>query len=135
MISFYPISYFLMHQSFTFHAIYNMDLVYNFYYEELANLEQQGLIELPKVPNHFEHNAHMFYIKLANLEQRTRFIEYMNEKRIMTVFHYVPLHSSPAGLKFGRFHGETRYTTAESERLVRLPMYFPHLMAKMKPYF
>ena len=97
---------------------------YHFYYEKLAPLEQQGLMELPKVPAHCEHNAHMFYIKLKDLEQRTKFIEYMNEKRIMTVFHYVPLHSSPAGLKFGRFHGEDRYTTTESERLVRLPMYF-----------
>lgn len=97
---------------------------YNYYYEKLAPLAEKGLIELPTVPEHCEHNAHMFYIKLADLAQRTDFIQYMTEKNIMTVFHYVPLHSAPAGLKFGRFHGEDRYTTKESERLVRLPMYY-----------
>lgn len=97
---------------------------YNYYHQMLTPLKEQGLLELPQVPTHCEHNAHMYYIKLADLNQRTKFIEYMNEKKIMTVFHYVPLHSSPAGLKFGRFHGEDKYTTKESERLVRLPMYY-----------
>lgn len=97
---------------------------YEFYYEKLLPLQEHGLIELPYVPEHCNHNAHMFYIKLKDLEQRSDFIRYMNEKNIMTVFHYVPLHSAPAGQKFGRFHGEDRYTTKESERLVRLPMYF-----------
>ena len=66
----------------------------------------------------------MFYIKLRNLEERTRYIAYMKEREIQTVFHYVPLHSAPAGLKFGRFSGEDEYTTKESERLVRLPLYY-----------
>lgn len=97
---------------------------YNYYFQKLLPLKEQGLIELPYVPTHCSHNAHMFYLKLKNLEQRTSFIQYMNEQHIMTVFHYVPLHSAPAGIKFGRFHGEDRYTTKESERLVRLPMYY-----------
>lgn len=97
---------------------------YNYYYEKLLPLEHQGFIELPKVPSHCTHNAHMFYLKLKNLKERTYFIQYMTSKNIMTVFHYVPLHSAPAGIKFGRFHGEDRHTTKESERLVRLPMYY-----------
>lgn len=97
---------------------------YNYYYEKLLPLEHQGFIELPKVPGHCTHNAHMFYLKLKNLKERTDFIQYMTSKNIMTVFHYVPLHSAPAGIKFGRFHGEDRHTTKESERLVRLPMYY-----------
>ena len=70
------------------------------------------------------HNAHMFYIKLKDLEQRTDFMAYMKENGVACVFHYVPLHSAPAGLKFGRFDGEDIYTTRESERLTRLPMYY-----------
>ena len=70
------------------------------------------------------HNAHMFYLKTKNLEERTAFIQFMKEKEILTVFHYIPLHSAPAGKKYGRFHGEDEYTTKESERLVRLPMYY-----------
>ena len=83
-----------------------------------------GKIDLPTVPEGCVHNAHMFYIKARDLEQRTRFISYMKENGVLTVFHYIPLHTSPAGQKFGRFHGEDRYTTRESERLVRLPMYY-----------
>ena len=70
------------------------------------------------------HNAHMFYIKAADIEERSAFIKFMKENGIMCVFHYIPLHTAPAGLKFGRFHGEDRYTTKESERLVRLPMFY-----------
>lgn len=70
------------------------------------------------------HNAHMFYLKVRDLEERTAFIEHLKQHGVMAVFHYVPLHSSPAGLKFGRFHGEDVYTTRESDRLVRLPMYY-----------
>ena len=70
------------------------------------------------------HNAHMFYLKLRNLQERTAFITHMKERGVLCVFHYIPLHSAPAGLKFGRFHGEDVYTTAESERLVRLPLYY-----------
>lgn len=97
---------------------------YSYYYDKLLPLEKQGKLELPKVPEHCIHNAHMFYLKLKDLKERTDFIQFMKEKNIMTVFHYVPLHSAPAGKKFGRFHGTDRYTTKESERLVRLPMYY-----------
>lgn len=94
------------------------------YYEELKDLEQKGDIELPYVPESCIHNAHMFYIKAKDLEERTRFISYLKENGIMAVFHYIPLHTSPAGLKYGEFIGEDRYTTKESERLVRLPLYY-----------
>ncbi len=87
------------------------------------NVEKWG-IELPTIPEECEHNAHMFYIKCKNLGQRTRFITYMKENNIMCVFHYVPLHSAPAGVKYGRFNGEDIYTTAESDKLVRLPLYY-----------
>ena len=97
---------------------------WNRYYEQLKPLEDAGKIDLPTVPEGCVHNAHMFYIKARDLEQRTRFISYMKENGVLTVFHYIPLHTSPAGQKFGRFHGEDRYTTRESERLVRLPMYY-----------
>ncbi len=94
------------------------------YYEELKDLEEEGKIQLPVIPKDCVHNAHMFYIKCKDLEERTRFIAYLKEEGIMAVFHYIPLHSAPAGLKYGRFAGEDIYTTAESERLVRLPMYY-----------
>ena len=79
---------------------------------------------MPVIPKDCVHNAHMFYIKLKNLEERTAFISFLRERNIQAVFHYVPLHSAPAGLKFGRFDGEDVYTTSESDRLVRLPMYY-----------
>ncbi len=94
------------------------------YYKNLKQLRNMGFIDLPYVPDHCEHNAHMFYIKLKNLEERTKFMEAMKNRGIGAVFHYVPLHSSPAGLKYGRFHGEDIYTTKESDRLVRLPIYY-----------
>ncbi len=94
------------------------------YYQELKELEDAGKIELPVIPEGCVHNAHMFYIKCRDLEERTRFISYLKEEGILAVFHYIPLHSAPAGLKYGRFFGEDRYTTGESERLVRLPMYY-----------
>ncbi len=94
------------------------------YRERLTPLAERGKIELPTVPEDCVHNAHMFYIKTANLEERERFIAYMEENGIRSVFHYVPLHTAPAGKKFGRFHGEDRYTTRESDRLTRLPMYY-----------
>lgn len=97
---------------------------WNRYYERLQPLAQQGRIELPVVPEGCVHNAHMFYIKTADLEERTAFIEYMKQQGIMSVFHYVPLHTAPAGQKFGRFYGEDVYTTKESDRLTRLPMYY-----------
>lgn len=98
--------------------------IWNEYYDAFKPLADKGLIELPTVPNGCVHNAHMFYIKCKDLDERTRFIDKMRELGIGCVFHYVPLHSAPAGLKFGRFAGEDVYTTTESDRLVRLPMYY-----------
>lgn len=97
---------------------------WNRYYENLAPLKEQGRIELPTVPEGCVHNAHMFYIKAKDLEERTGLIDFLGKREVMSVFHYVPLHTAPAGLKFSRFHGEDRYTTKESERLTRLPMYY-----------
>lgn len=97
---------------------------WNKYYSALKPLEDQKLIELPVIPNECEHNAHMFYVKLKNLKERTEFIKYLKENGVQSSFHYVPLHSAPAGIKFGRFDGEDQYTTIESERLTRLPMYY-----------
>ncbi len=94
------------------------------YYRNLAPLAEAGKIELPVVPEGCVHNAHMFYIKAADLEERTELLAYLKQKEILSVFHYIPLHTAPAGVKFGRFHGEDRYTTKESERLARLPMYY-----------
>lgn len=96
---------------------------WNMYYELLKPLEDQNYIGLPNIPSECEHNAHMFYIKAKNLEERTRLIEHLKKKEILAVFHYIPLHSSPAGIKYGRFHDKDVYTTKESERLVRLPLY------------
>lgn len=94
------------------------------YNEGLQDLAQEGVIELPYIPEECAHNAHMFYIKTKDMEERKALISYLKEWDIAAVFHYVPLHSAPAGLRFGRFHGEDRYTTKESERLLRLPMYY-----------
>ncbi len=94
------------------------------YYELLWPLKEEGKIGLPVVPEGCVHNGHMFYIKTKDLEERTRLIDFLKEKGIMAVFHYVPLHSAPAGLRFGRFCGEDKYTTKESERLLRLPMFY-----------
>lgn len=94
------------------------------YNEGLQDLAQEGVIELPYIPEECTHNAHMFYIKTKDMEERKALISYLKERDIAAVFHYVPLHSAPAGLRFGRFHGEDRYTTKESERLMRLPMYY-----------
>ncbi len=94
------------------------------YCDNLRILAQAGRIELPVVPEGCVHNGHMFYIKTKDIEERTALIDYLKKNEIHAVFHYVPLHTAPAGLKFGRFHGEDRYTTKESERLLRLPMYY-----------
>ena len=105
--------------------IYNARMnCWNLYYEELKDLSEGGYIELPYVPDECIHNAHMFYIKAKNLEERTRLITYLKDNSITASFHYVPLHSAPAGLRFGEMRGEDRYTTRESERLLRLPMYY-----------
>ena len=97
---------------------------WNRYYEGLKDLQDKGVIELPVIPEECEHNAHMFYVKAADIEERTALIQYLKEHDVQAVFHYVPLHSAPAGAKFGRMAGEDRYTTKESSRLLRLPMYY-----------
>ena len=94
------------------------------YKNELTPLAEKGKIELPVIPEGCTHNAHMFYIKAKDLEERTALISFLKERGILAVFHYIPLHSAPAGMKFGRFSGEDVYTTKESERLARLPMYY-----------
>jgi dTDP-4-amino-4,6-dideoxygalactose transaminase len=98
--------------------------LWNLYYNELKELEDAGKLELPYIPEECQHNAHMFYIKTRDLQERTRLIKYLGDHDINAVFHYVPLHSSVAGKKYGSFVGEDRYTTRESDRLVRLPMFY-----------
>ena len=98
--------------------------IYDFYNENLRFLAEEGKIQQPYVPEECTHNAHMYYIKVHDIQVRTRLLKYLREKNICSVFHYVPLHSAPAGKKFGRFSGEDVYTTKESERLMRLPMFY-----------
>ncbi|PKL37679.1 MAG: dTDP-4-amino-4,6-dideoxygalactose transaminase [Spirochaetae bacterium HGW-Spirochaetae-1] len=97
---------------------------WDLYYKGLTPLEDKGHIELPRIPEHCKHNGHIFYIKVRDLKERDAIIKFLREKGIYSVFHYVPLHSSQAGRKYGRMHGEDCYTTKESDRLVRLPMYY-----------
>ena len=97
---------------------------WNHYYQALTPLRESGKLELPAIPEGCEHNAHMFWIKAKDIEERMALISFMKERGASSVFHYIPLHSSDAGRKFGRFDGEDRYTTRESERLTRLPMYY-----------
>lgn len=97
---------------------------WNMYYEGLKELADKEYIQLPFIPDGCSHNAHMFYIKCKDIDERTKLIEFLKTKEIFTAFHYVPLHSSKAGLKCSRFNGEDKYTTVESERLLRLPMYY-----------
>jgi Predicted pyridoxal phosphate-dependent enzyme apparently involved in regulation of cell wall biogenesis len=102
----------------------NRITTWNQYYKGLKSLAEKREIDIPYIPKDCVHNAHMFYIKLKNLQERTAFIDYMKENEIVCVFHYIPLHSAPAGLKYGSFHGMDEYTTKESERLVRLPLFY-----------
>ena len=97
---------------------------WNAYREAFQPLADAGKVELPVIPEGCVHNAHMFYLKCKDLQERSALIRYLKERDILAVFHYIPLHSAPAGRKFGRFDGEDRYTTRESERLVRLPLYY-----------
>ena len=97
---------------------------WNLYYEQLKPLADEGRIELPVIPEGCVHNAHMFYIKTTDLEERSDLIFFLKGKQINGVFHYIPLHSSPAGKRLGVFHGEDKYTTKESERILRLPLYY-----------
>lgn len=106
--------------------------IYNYYHRNLKGLAEEGKIEQPFVPDECMHNAHMYYLKVRDMEVRTRLLRYLRENGINSVFHYVPLHSSPAGLRFGRFAGEDVYTTRESERLLRLPMFYNLDMEQVK---
>ena len=114
---------------------------WNKYNEAFKYLKDKGVIETQFVPEECEHNAHMYYIKLDNIEERTKFINYMKENDILTVFHYIPLHSAPAGREYGVFAGEDKYTTKESERIVRLPLYYnmgetvDEVISKVYKYF
>lgn len=107
------------------HQINNRRLaIWNFYHQAFEALEFDKLVERPLVPTVCQHNAHLYFLKMNSLADRDYFISTMKELGIMTVFHYVPLHSSPAGKKYSRFHGNDLYTTTASERLVRLPLWF-----------
>lgn len=97
---------------------------WNMYMNEFESLRVKGFVDLPHVPNECVHNGHMFYMKVKDIKQRTELIKYLKENDILSVFHYIPLHSAPAGVKYGKFIGVDKYTTKESERLLRLPMYY-----------
>ena len=94
------------------------------YYQSLKHLQENQLIDMPSIPPKCIHNAHMFYLKVKDLKMRTKLIEHLKQDNISSVFHYVPLHSAKAGKKFGRFDGKDEFTTSESERIIRLPMFF-----------
>ncbi|WP_315523549.1 dTDP-4-amino-4,6-dideoxygalactose transaminase [Fusobacterium massiliense] len=127
----------------------NADIIYNDrmntwnkYKELLQELEDKKIIELQYIPEDCKHNAHMFYIKCKDLDERTNLINFLKENNINAVFHYIPLHSAEAGIKFGRFHGEDKYTTKESERLLRLPLYYglkeenvKYVVTKIKEFY
>lgn len=98
--------------------------IWNQYFQLLKPMQERGLLELPFIPKHCTHNAHMFYIKVKNIVERQHLIDFLKVNEINTVFHYIPLHSAEAGLKFGRFHGSDTFTTKESERLLRLPFFY-----------
>ena len=115
---------------------------WNMYYDAFEELENKERIERPFVPTDCKHNAHMFYLKCKDLEERSAFIKYLGENGILAVFHYIPLHGAPAGKQFGRFNGEDVYTTKESERLVRLPLYYglkeeeiEYIIGKVKEFY
>lgn len=94
------------------------------YYQAFQDFSAKGLIEIPTIPKDCVHNGHMFYIKTGGLKERTGLINHLKDSGIIAVFHYVPLHTSPAGLQFGHFVGQDKYTTKDSERLLRLPLYY-----------
>ncbi len=115
---------------------------WNEYNTLLTPLKERGLLELPYIPEGCVHNAHMYFIKAKDLEERTRLLAFLKENGILSVFHYIPLHNAPAGKKFGVFHGEDKYTTRESERLARLPMYYgleegqvEYIVSKIKEFY
>lgn len=138
-----------MNAAYLYAQFENEEKIYNdrmnswhLYYDGLMELAQKGQIELPTVPKNCIHNAHMFYIKAKNLEERTKLLSYLKANDINAVFHYIPLHSAPAGVKYCRFNGEDKFTTRESERLIRLPMFYglkstdiEYIIEKMKEFF
>lgn len=116
--------------------------VWNQYWKGLQILKDAGRIDLPVIPKDCVHNAHMFYIKTKDMEERTKLITFLKENGILSVFHYIPLHTAPAGRKYGRFQGTDIYTTRESERLLRLPMYYgleaenvDYIIGKVKEFY
>lgn len=116
--------------------------VWNRYYEGLTSLKNDKIIDLPVIPEHCKQNAHMFYIKVKNLTERTRLIEFLKDNGIQSVFHYIPLHNSPYGKKVGVFNGKDVHTTVESDRLLRLPMYYglkseevDYIVSKIKEFY
>lgn len=138
-----------MNAAYLYAQLENEEKIYNdrmnswhLYYDGLRELAQKGQIELPTVPKNCIHNAHMFYIKAKNLEERTKLLSYLKANDINAVFHYIPLHSAPAGVKYCRFNGEDKFTTRESERLIRLPMFYglrstdiEYIIEKMKIFY
>ncbi|MBP5494849.1 MAG: dTDP-4-amino-4,6-dideoxygalactose transaminase [Lachnospiraceae bacterium] len=115
---------------------------WNMYFDAFEELENKERIERPFVPTDCKHNAHMFYLKCKDLEERSALIKFLGENGILAVFHYIPLHGAPAGKVFGRFNGEDVYTTKESERLVRLPLYYglkeeetEYIISKVKEFY
>lgn len=98
--------------------------IWNRYDKAFREADIPGMPQLPHIPEGCVHNGHMYYMKAADLKERTELISFLKQNEILSVFHYIPLHTAPAGLKYGRFHGEDRYTTRESERLLRLPLYY-----------
>lgn len=108
----------------------------------LQPLKERGILELPTIPEGCVHNGHMYYAKARDLEERTRLLVFLKENGIWSVFHYIPLHTAPAGERFGVFHGEDVYTTKESERLFRLPMFYTlresevdYIVSKVKEFY
>lgn len=120
-----------MNAAYLWAQLENMDIiqekrlsVWNRYKEGLTELADKEYLEFGTIPEECTNNAHMFYIKVKDLDTRTKLINFLKEREIQAVFHYVPLHSAPAGRRFGRFSGEDRFTTKESERLIRLPLFY-----------
>jgi dTDP-4-amino-4,6-dideoxygalactose transaminase len=116
--------------------------LWNLYFNGLTELSGNGSLEIPFIPDNLEINGHMFYVKVNDINMREEFIGFLKDNGIMSVFHYIPLHSAKAGLMFGEFVGEDSYTTTESERLVRLPLYFGltteevlYIIEKIKAFF
>lgn len=99
-------------------------MLWNYYYDQLIPLEKKSFIELTKIPKNCVHNAHMFFIKVDNLHIRKELIDFLGKNKILSIFHYIPLHSSLMGLKTSKFFGKDQFTSRESNRILRLPLYY-----------